>query len=194
VQDFYPAPLTLGMAMWHCGMNPQTNEEVYVARTAREKRLQRALFFFRDPDYWPDVREALREAGREDLIGHGAEFLVPAETKRERERMQGATPGQGLAKYPGKAPPHLRGKHSDPNGVSMGRRGRENDGWGNAPDQRRPKRYEEDHGTPKGGPGCGGGATNQKPAHAKSFANKPSSKEPDRVLPDGEGGELEWMS
>ncbi|HYF50660.1 MAG TPA: YgiQ family radical SAM protein [Planctomycetota bacterium] len=186
VQDFYPAPLTLGMAMWHCGRNPMTGEDIYVAKTAREKRLQRALFFFRDPDYWPDVREALREAGREDLIGHGPEFLVPPETKRERERMQG---GQGVAKYPGKAPPHLRGKHPDPNGVSMGRRGRENDGWGTAPDQRRrPKRYEEDHGMPKGGPGCGGGATHQKPAHAKSFPEK------ERVLPDGEGGALEWMS
>ncbi|HEY3318905.1 MAG TPA: DUF3362 domain-containing protein [Planctomycetota bacterium] len=78
VQDYYPAPLTLGMAMWHCGANPITREKVYCAKTDKEKRLQRALFFFRDPDYWPDVREALTLCGREDLIGNGAKCLVPA--------------------------------------------------------------------------------------------------------------------
>jgi uncharacterized radical SAM protein YgiQ len=79
VQDFYPAPLTLGMALWHCGFNPLGNskEAVYTAKTAREKRLQRALFFFRDPAYWPAVREALRECKREDLIGSGPRCLVP---------------------------------------------------------------------------------------------------------------------
>ncbi|MFH0939896.1 MAG: DUF3362 domain-containing protein, partial [Planctomycetota bacterium] len=79
VQDYYPAPLTLGMAMWHCGVNPLTGEKIYTAKTAREKRLQRTLFFFRDPDYWPDVREALRECGREDLIGNDSQCLAPSE-------------------------------------------------------------------------------------------------------------------
>ena len=37
VQDFYPAPLTLGMAMWHCGVNPLTNEPIYVAKSPRAK-------------------------------------------------------------------------------------------------------------------------------------------------------------
>jgi uncharacterized radical SAM protein YgiQ len=95
VQDYYPAPLTLGMALWHCGVNPLTGEKVYTAKSVREKRLQRALFFFRDPEYWPDVREALRECGREDLIGRGADCLVPAEGKRERV---------GARHYPGKPP------------------------------------------------------------------------------------------
>ncbi|MCY3023668.1 MAG: YgiQ family radical SAM protein [Planctomycetota bacterium] len=94
VQDFYPAPLTLGMAMWHCGVDPLTSEPVYCAKSAREKRLQRALFFFRDPEHWPDVREALRECGREDLIGHGPECLVPPEKTREKRR-PGAAPRSG---------------------------------------------------------------------------------------------------
>ena len=45
VQDFYPAPLTLGMAMWHCGVNPLTDEQVYCAKTAaREAPAARAIF------------------------------------------------------------------------------------------------------------------------------------------------------
>jgi hypothetical protein len=162
VQDFYPAPLTLGMAMWHCGVNPLTNEPIYVAKTAREKRLQRAMFFFRDPDYWPDVREALRECGRVELIGHEGRCLVPPESRRER--MSG-----GGAQYPGKAPPHLRKKQRD-----------NNDGWG--PREKR-KRYEEDHGMPTGGPGCGSGA--KVPVAAASTQDD---------HPRGEGGALEWMS
>ncbi len=186
VQDFYPAPLTLGMAMWHCGVNPLTNEKIYTAKTAREKRLQRAMFFFRDPDYWPDVREALREANRADLIGHGSEFLVPPESKRER--------AQGAAThYPGKAPPHLRDKRRDGkvNGIPAAAR-EGGDGWGtNSRDRKRPKRYEEDHGMPTGGAGCGGGTKGAKPVHAANFKN---AKQAERVLPDGEGGALEWMS
>jgi uncharacterized radical SAM protein YgiQ len=88
VQDFYPAPLTLGMAMWHCGINPLTGEKVYCAKTPREKRLQRALFFFRNPEYWDDVREALRECGREDLIGRGPQCLVPPEDGSKKEKVK----------------------------------------------------------------------------------------------------------
>ena len=88
VQDFYPAPLTLGMAMWHCGVNPLTGEAVYCAKTPREKRLQRSLFFFRDPAYWDDVREALRECGREDLIGQGPRCLVPPENQSKKEKVK----------------------------------------------------------------------------------------------------------
>ena len=38
----------------------------------REKRLQKALLFYWNPDSWPEAREALIEAGRQDLIGRGA--------------------------------------------------------------------------------------------------------------------------
>jgi uncharacterized radical SAM protein YgiQ len=182
VQDFYPAPLTLGMAMWHCGVNPLTNEKTYCAKTPREKRLQRAMFFFRDPDYWPDVREALRECGREDLIGHERSCLVPPETRRERR-------SESAPHYPGKAPPHLRGKRNAP-AFPTARDG--GDGWGTPAGQRRPKRYEEDHGMPTGGPGCGGGARHSKPVSAKSGHGGGFGEED--AHPRGEGGALEWMS
>jgi len=76
------------MAMWHCGVNPLTGEAVYCAKTPREKRLQRSLFFFRDPAYWDDVREALRECGREDLIGQGPRCLVPPENQSKKEKVK----------------------------------------------------------------------------------------------------------
>ena len=77
VQDFYPAPLTLAAAMFHTGKEPLTGEAVFVARTDNEKAMQRALLLFYDPDFHRKAREALRAAGREDLIGRGNKCLVP---------------------------------------------------------------------------------------------------------------------
>jgi len=77
VQDFYPAPLTLAAAMFHTGKDPMTGEPVYVARTDNEKAMQRALLLFHDPAFHRKAREALRAAGREDLIGQGSKCLVP---------------------------------------------------------------------------------------------------------------------
>ncbi len=77
VQDFYPAPLTLAAAMFHTGKDPMTGDPVYVARTDNEKAMQRALLLFHDPKFHRKAREALRTAGREDLIGHGQKCLVP---------------------------------------------------------------------------------------------------------------------
>ena len=77
VQDFYPAPLTVSAAMFHTGKDPFTGEPVSVARTDNEKALQRALLLFHDPKFHRKAREALRLAGREDLIGRGPKCLVP---------------------------------------------------------------------------------------------------------------------
>ncbi len=77
VQDFYPAPLTLAAAMFHTGVDPLTMAPVFVAKTDREKALQRALLLCHNPEFHDKAREALRLAGREDLIGHGKRCLVP---------------------------------------------------------------------------------------------------------------------
>ncbi len=77
VQDFYPAPLTRAAAMFYTGMDPLTGEEVCVARSDREKAIQRAILLFRTPGNSAKVREALRAAGREDLIGFSRQCLVP---------------------------------------------------------------------------------------------------------------------
>ena len=53
--------------------------EVYVARTAHEKAMQRALLQYTIPANRHLVIEALRAAGREDLIGYGKHCLVRPE-------------------------------------------------------------------------------------------------------------------
>ncbi|GHV63031.1 YgiQ family radical SAM protein [Spirochaetia bacterium] len=69
VQDFYPTPGTLATVMYRTGLDPRTMEPIYVPRGEREKKLQRALLQFNHPENRRLVAEALREAGREDLIG-----------------------------------------------------------------------------------------------------------------------------
>ncbi len=77
VQDFYPAPMTLSAAMYYSGRDPLTRKAVYVARSDREKAWQRALLLCQEKEYQAKAREALRAAGREDLIGRGPNALVP---------------------------------------------------------------------------------------------------------------------
>jgi len=69
VQDFYPTPGTLSTVMFHTGIDPRSGASVHVP-LEREKRLQRALLQFNRKENAALVREALREAGREDLIPH----------------------------------------------------------------------------------------------------------------------------
>ena len=80
VQDFYPTPGTLSTCMYYTGLDPRDMKMVYVARDPREKAMQRALMQFTVPYNRPLVREALKKAGREDLIGFGPKCLVPPET------------------------------------------------------------------------------------------------------------------
>jgi uncharacterized radical SAM protein YgiQ len=77
VQDFIPTPMSLAATMYHTGIDPLAMEPVYTARGLREKRLQKALLLYWSREEWPLVREALRRAGRGDLIGYGADCLVP---------------------------------------------------------------------------------------------------------------------
>lgn len=76
VQDFYPTPSTISTCMYYTGLDPRTMEPVYVARDPREKALQRGLIQYRDPANHQLVLEALRKAGRSDLIGFGPKCLV----------------------------------------------------------------------------------------------------------------------
>ena len=85
VQDFYPTPGTLATAMYHTGLDPMTMEKVYVAKTPREKELQRALLQWRRPDRRRIAAAALKEAGRGDLIGYGRECLIRPERKNRRK-------------------------------------------------------------------------------------------------------------
>ena len=54
-----------------------------MARQLRDRKLQRALMQFFKPENYFEVREALRQAGRQDLIGSGCDCLIPATPPRE---------------------------------------------------------------------------------------------------------------
>ncbi|MBQ1260750.1 MAG: YgiQ family radical SAM protein [Clostridia bacterium] len=76
VQDFYPTPGTISTVMYYTGINPMTGKRVFVTTDYHEKQLQRALLQFKKPENANLVREALRLAGREELIGTSPECLV----------------------------------------------------------------------------------------------------------------------
>jgi uncharacterized radical SAM protein YgiQ len=65
VQDFTPTPGTLATCMFHTGIDPLTGKEVFVPRSDREKRLQKALLLSHLPGERRHVMEALRACGRE---------------------------------------------------------------------------------------------------------------------------------
>lgn len=76
VQDFYPTPSTLSTCMYYTGLDPRTMEAVYVANNPHEKAMQRALIQYCNPKNRRLVEEALRKAGREDLIGFDRKCLI----------------------------------------------------------------------------------------------------------------------
>src|SRR5947209_10345899 len=83
VQDFIPAPFDIATCMYYTGLDPFTGEEIYTARHLRDRKLQRALLQFFKPENYFEVREALLQAGRPDLIGSGCDALIPAQPPKE---------------------------------------------------------------------------------------------------------------
>ena len=76
VQDFYPTPGTLSTCMYYTGIDPRDMTPVFAETTPHGKELQRALLQWFRPDKKKLVIEALKKAGREDLIGYGPKCLV----------------------------------------------------------------------------------------------------------------------
>src|SRR5262249_24993657 len=83
VQDFIPAPFDIATALYYTGIDPFTKQQVYVAKGLRDRKMQRALMQFFKPENWFTVREALTQAGRQDLIGKGCDCLIPAKPPKE---------------------------------------------------------------------------------------------------------------
>jgi uncharacterized radical SAM protein YgiQ len=93
VQDFIPAPFDIATCMYFTGIDPFTKQAVYIARDLKDRKVQRALLQFFKPENYFEVRKALEQAGRQDLIGAGCDALIPAEPPKEalQARMQRAT-------------------------------------------------------------------------------------------------------
>jgi hypothetical protein len=64
--------------MYHTGLDPFTKKPVHIAKHLRDRKLQRALLQFFKPENYFEVRKALEQAGRQDLIGNGCDCLIPA--------------------------------------------------------------------------------------------------------------------
>lgn len=70
VQDFYPTPSTLATLMYYTEKNPlDNNKKVYVAKSDKDKEMQRAFLQVNNPKYRKLVLEGLKKLKREDLIG-----------------------------------------------------------------------------------------------------------------------------
>ena len=83
VQDFIPGPMDVATAMYYTGLNPLTGKPVPVAKGMRDRKLQRALMQFFKPENYFQVREALKKAGRSDLIGNAKHCLIPTRAPKE---------------------------------------------------------------------------------------------------------------
>ena len=105
VQDFYPTPSTISTCMYYTGVDPRNMQSVHVTHNPHEKAMQRALIQYRNPANYELVEEALRKAGRTDLIGHGPKCLI-------RPRKQApAKPEQGKKNAPApRIPAQSKGK------------------------------------------------------------------------------------
>ena len=68
VQDFTPTPMTNATETWYTGYDPYTLEEVFSAKSPREKLAQRQYFFWYKPEERRHIEQSLRRIGRPDLI------------------------------------------------------------------------------------------------------------------------------
>lgn len=83
VQDFIPAPLDVATSMYYTGLDPFTKKPVPIAKKLRDRKLQRALLQFFRPENYFEVRQALTDAGRKELIGEGCDCLIPSRPPKE---------------------------------------------------------------------------------------------------------------
>jgi uncharacterized radical SAM protein YgiQ len=172
VQDFIPSPFDIAACMYHTGLDPMTQEPVKITKGLRDRRMQRALLQFFKPENYFEVRRALEQAGRHDLIGSGCDCLIPERPPREaldRKRSEAtrafteATSGD-----------HLRG------GPATGRDGRGGpatgrDGRGGSATDRAGK------GRPTTGTAGAGGRKQRRPRKTVGYRpNRPGQSRPPR--------------
>jgi hypothetical protein len=102
-----------------------TMQPVETAKRIQDRNVQRALLQFFAPENWSTVRDALRRAGREDLIGDGPDCLISARPPRRgpggAQARRGGKGGSGGYRRPSRDRGQGRGRGSDAD--RAGRRG-----------------------------------------------------------------------
>jgi uncharacterized radical SAM protein YgiQ len=91
VQEFIPLPMTRAGVQYATGIDPITKEKVYVPKGDHERRLHKALMQWKFPENRALCEEALRAAGREDLLsrlpkGRVVDRFRRPESERPREK------------------------------------------------------------------------------------------------------------
>lgn len=100
VQTFYPSPMANATTMYHTEFNPLKKigrERVAIPKGLKKRRLHKAFLRYHAPENWPLLRQALKDMGREDLIGNSKKHLIP----REDFRTQGGRHQRFLTKHTG---------------------------------------------------------------------------------------------
>ncbi|MGD8701412.1 MAG: YgiQ family radical SAM protein [Desulfosarcina sp.] len=95
VQDFIPLPMTLSGAMYHTETDPFSGNSISVAKTFRERKMQRALIQYRHPSNRKLIREALRLMNRQDLQGLFSKAAAKKKLRPGAGVPTSASPGPG---------------------------------------------------------------------------------------------------
>jgi hypothetical protein len=110
--------MDVATCMYWTGLDPMTMKPVETAKRLRDRDVQRALLQFFKPENDALVRETLRRAGREDLIGDGPDCLIPSRPPRiraagERGGSGGGQGGRGAGPAGYRRPSRDRGRARD---------------------------------------------------------------------------------
>lgn len=114
VQEFTPTPGTLATCMYHTGVDPRSGKPVVSSYSEKERRLQKAILLYHQPQNLRAVQEALRLCGREAeeslLLGYGGKAAqhhdkaVTGKEKvaslKEQARPRGSKKGRGRPSRP----------------------------------------------------------------------------------------------
>jgi hypothetical protein len=109
--------MALATAMYYSGKNPlkkvtYKSESVESCKDIEQRRIQKAFLRYHDPKNWPMLRVALKQMGREDMIGTGPQHLVPPDRPgrgptrppvkplKQRPGMKAAARSQGARQPP----------------------------------------------------------------------------------------------
>jgi uncharacterized radical SAM protein YgiQ len=68
VQDFTPTPMTLASVMFYTGIDPTTQEQLYIPRSLKEKKVQQLFFFLYDKTKRTELKSELLKINRSDII------------------------------------------------------------------------------------------------------------------------------
>jgi len=108
MQDFYPTPSTASTCMFYTGIDPFTGKEIYVAKTAEEKAMQRRMMVIPHKGGRPEPRDHEPSKKRE---------LKPSSPKKHPEGRSGKA-------SQGKKPQNTKGFEKKPRKDSSKRKKR----------------------------------------------------------------------